>query len=82
MLDSNSVIGEKTAVSTDFFDNTYKQLFSVSRYVYLRALHSFNYESPNHSARQLISNPADGVRLTVGMTLMVLRVQNILYKRK
>jgi hypothetical protein len=27
--DSNSVIGEKTAVSTDFFDNTYKQLFSA-----------------------------------------------------
>jgi hypothetical protein len=32
--DSNSVIGEKTAVSTDFFDNTYKQLFSAVSPIY------------------------------------------------
>jgi hypothetical protein len=67
--DSNSVIGEKTAVSTDFFDNSYKQLFSAFSPNLLAGSYRvipFNYESPNHSARQLISNPADGVASPYG----------------
>ncbi len=52
------------------FDNSYKQIYSPANTVVVGGgtyrVIPFNYESPNHSPRQLISNPANSVASPFG----------------
>jgi hypothetical protein len=58
-----SKMNEEDIFSIDSFDNSYKQLFSpissAAQGGSYRVI-PFNFESPNHSERQLISNPERG----------------------
>ena len=66
------VPGDKEVFGTSFsyFDNTYKQLFSGKNTVVngggsYRVI-PFNFESPNHSSTQLISNPSNSIASPFG----------------